>query len=253
MNESSFEKNLTNSTNEKILFCRKCGSKLSENNSKCHVCGTVVAYHEENLTDTNNTAKETTLEITENRETSPKKNRTKIAIISVLSVIFIALISFAGVYWGKTLSMKQDINTINGCPEFYNIEFGMTATKASQQIELKHTAREGINDLGIVEIDDYWKNSEIYIDHKEVFYLFGKKTSFVFIGFDGKNLNRVLFAFSQNDYKLTEIVSLYKKIYGSPTEADTENFSWCGPKTTINIFENGNDIIVFYSITPNSQ
>lgn len=261
MSELLPNENLVEDNCDKVLFCRKCGHKLTENSTQCSACGTIIEYGSE--TDCGDagemTVDENIQECTE-KETSKKKPKRlgKIILFSALSLILVAAVTLGGLFLWKTRVIKQDINTINGCPEFYNIKFGMTANEASSLIKLKHKAINGIEGSTMFEVDDFMKSSHIIIDEEEVFYLFGRKTSDVYVGFDEKYIESVIFNFSQDDYKLKDIVSLYKKIYGEPTETGTIYSTWSGPKTTIDVFEYDSDdgekeIVVRYIITPNSQ
>lgn len=244
-----------------IIFCRKCGQKLIENSTQCSVCGTIIEYGSKTDSgDAGQTIVDENIQECNEKEPLEKKPKRlgKFLLFSALSLILIAAVTLSGLYLWKTRVIKQDINTINGCPEFYNIEFGMTANEASSLIELKHKAINGIEGSTMFEVDDFMKSSHIIIDEEEVFYLFGRKTSNVYVGFDEKYMDSVIFRFSQKDYKLKDIVSLYKKIYGEPTETGTVYSTWSGPKTTIDVFEYDLDdgekeIVIRYVITPNSQ
>lgn len=259
MSELLPNENFVNEECNKIYFCRKCGQKLAENSAECPACGTIVEYSSEaDCNDVEETANENNQECNQ-KELSKKKHKRlgKIILFSALSLVLVAAIALGGLYLWKTRVVKQDINTINGCPEFYNIEFGMTANEASSLIKLKHKAINGIEGSTMFEVDDFMKSSHIIID-EEVFCLFGRKTSNVYVGFDEKYIESVIFNFSQDDYKLKDIVSLYKKIYGEPNETGTIYSTWSGPKTTIDVFEYESDdgekeIVVRYVITPNSQ
>lgn len=59
-------------------------------------------------------------------------------MIASLSLVLLAGIVCAALFFMGPKVTPQDINTINGCPEFYNVEFGMTVDQASKVIEMKH-------------------------------------------------------------------------------------------------------------------
>ena len=90
-----------------------------------------------------------------------KKVLTIVAVI--LSVIILAV---AGFFISKLIVVPQDINTINGCPEFYDIEFGMTLSQASKNIKLEHKTIEGIEGNSLFEVDDFMKEDK---KHEKVF------------------------------------------------------------------------------------
>ena len=239
---------------EKVFFCRKCGNQLTDQMTVCEQCGTSVLneqIEQEELPFDND-------EYEESKKRLKKKKRKKVLTIVavILSVIILAV---AGFFISKLIVVPQDINTINGCPEFYDIEFGMTLSQASKNIKLEHKTIEGIEGNSLFEVDDFMKEDKILIDDEEVFYLYGKKTDSVYIGFDIDRVDSVIFNFSSDKYSLDNIVSLYKRIYGEPTSSGSIYATWSGPKTTIDVFEyiseddEEESIVVRYVITPNSQ
>ena len=246
---------------DKILFCRKCGHKLTENSESCSECGTPI----KSVIDVD--LDKTDAVMAENSQTSvekqPEKNKIKhigkTVLISLSSLILIAAIIVGGLFFWKTRVIKQDINLINGCPELFNIRFGMTADEASNLIKIKHETHPGIESPFTYANDDYSIDAYILFDPDDVFYLFGRKTSGVYVGFDINSVDRVLIGFSEDDYNLNDIVSLYKKIYDEPTESGNEYATWIGPKTTIDVYEHVPDdgskkeIVAYYSITANAQ
>lgn len=258
------------------MFCRKCGAVLQPDSCFCSKCGAEVVLVSDAVSETNNKIndaidsnedKQDNIIVDSDRNSvsneffSPKpskKKRLKLLLIISSVVVVVGVIVLSLLLLNNLRIVKQDINVINGCPEFYNIEFGMTADEASKKIELKHKAITGIDDNPMFEVSDFMKTSSIMIDEEEVFVLYGKKTQDVYIGFDEKIIDSVIFDFSAEDYDLKEIVSLYTKIYGDPSKKESNYATWSGIKTTIDIFEySSNDgemeIVVRYTITPNSQ
>ena len=238
-----------------ISFCRKCGNRLHVGAVACEQCGTTIlniSPESQEKTPLNN-------EEIEASKAKPKTSKRKKFLLIVTTTFLVAILVLASLFVSKSMVTPQDINTINGCPEFYNIEFGMSSTEASKNIELKHKIIEGIKENHVFEINDSTKNDGILIDEEEVFFLYGKETSYVHIGFDIDEIDSVIFEFSPEKYNLNNIISLYKRIYGNPTTLESTYATWSGPKTTIDIFEytseydNENSIVVRYVITPNSQ
>lgn len=134
----------------------------------------------------------------------------------------------------------------------------MTLSQASENIKLEHKTIEGIKGNLMFEVDDFMKEDKILIDDEAVFYLYGKKTDSVYVGFDVDRVDSVIFNFSSDKHSLDNIVSLYKRIYGEPTSSGSIYATWSGTKTTIDVFEyisedEEESIVVRYVITPNSQ
>lgn len=238
---------------EKVIYCRKCGIPLTNEMTVCEQCGTVLneqIEQQEEIPFNNDEYEES------KRRLRKKKIKKALTIVSI--IITSAVLVVAGFFISKLIVKPQDINTINGCPEFYNIEFGMTLNRASANIELKHKTIEGIEGNSMFEVDDFMKEDKILIDDEEVFYLYGKKADWVYVGFDIDRVDSVIFDFSLDGYSLNDIVSLYKRIYGEPTSSGSFSSTWIGPKTTIDVFEyayeDGEEsIVVRYGITSNSQ
>ena len=256
MNEVNSLPELVLENGEIAIFCRKCGNKLIADINVCNKCGTEVIKQE---SDTQEGEIPFNNEEYEASKSSLKKKKLKKLLIILGTILFVAILTVAGVFFSKFIVKPQDINTINGCPEFYNVEFRMTVDEASSLIKLEHNAIEGLDESTVdyFDMDESTKDSFIYLDEEVIFYLFGRKTTGVFVGFDKKYLDCVIFNFSLDDYKLTDIVALYEKIYGEPTETGATFATWVGPKTTIDVFKYVSDgekeIVVRYDMTLNGQ
>ena len=259
-NMSEYEQNdvLRTEIEEKAMFCRKCGQKLSpENNSQCAFCGTVVEYY----TEVDTPAPKADMEEPAQPETKPKKKSVKkIILIASLSLVLLAGIVCAALFFMGPKATPQDINTINGCPEFYNVEFGMTVGQASELIEMKHDPIKGVEGSSYFEVDDFMKNSHIIFDEGEVFNLYGIETASVYVSFDEKYVDGVMFTFDKKAVSYDKIVDLYIEIYGSATTVSSFSATWIGSKTTIDVYDyeiisddGEKTIVVRYSITENSQ
>lgn len=259
-NMSEYEQNdaLRTETEEIAMFCRKCGQKLSpENNSQCAFCGTVVEYNSE----VDTAAPEADKEEPAQPETKPKKKSAKIIVLTAsLSLVLVAGSVCAALFFMGPKVIPQDINTINGCPEFYNVEFGMTVGQASKVIEMKHDPIKGMEGSSYFEVDDFMKNSHIIFDEGEVFKLYGIEAASVYVSFDEKYVDAVMFTFDKKEVSYNKIADLYVKIYGSATTETSSTATWVGPKTTIDVYDyeifsddGEKTIIVRYTITENSQ
>lgn len=245
-------------TEEKAMFCRKCGQKLSpENNSQCTFCGTVVEYNSE----VDISAPETDEEEPAQQEAKPKKKSVKkIILIASLSLVLLAGIVCAALFFMGPKVTPQDINTINGCLEFYNVEFGMTVDQASKVIEMKHKPIKGMESSSYFEVDDFMKSSHIIFDEGEVFSLYGIEAASVYVAFDEKYVDAVMFTFDKEEVSYKKIADLYVKIYGAATTETSSTATWVGPKTTIDVYDyeifsddGEKTIVVRYTITENSQ
>lgn len=154
----------------------------------------------------------------------------------------------------------QEINSINGCPEFFNIEFGMTSDEASRLIELKHKT---INNMGasvVFEGNELMVDSSIIFEEGEVFKLYGIKATDVYVSFSGDYVDSVEFVFDKEKVSFEEIAELYSKIYGAATLEQSTRARWSGSKTTIHVYEyeliskeQKQVVIVRYAMTDNSQ
>lgn len=232
------------------MYCRKCGDLIVENSNVCNKCGTVVLKEQKEKFFDN--------EISRSKEIKLNKNKRKRIIIILAVILLMIFLTTLGFVVCKLRINPQEINTINGCPEFYNLEFGMTAKEASSRIKLEHNTFEGLSENDFFEVEDYMKESQIFLKEGQIFKLYGKKAQDVIIGFDKKSLDFVAIKFSKKSFSLNEIIDLYKKIYGAPTDYNSISASWIGTKTTITVFElitdDGEDtIVVRYTMTPNSQ
>ena len=257
---SEYEQNdvLNTETEEKAMFCRKCGQKLSpENNSQCTFCGTMVEYNSEVDTLAPEAGKE---EPTQQEAKPKKKSVKKIILIASLSLVLLAGIVCVALFFMGPKVTPQDINTINGCPEFYNVEFGMTVDQASKVIEMKHKPIKGIESSPYFEVDDFMKSSHIIFDEGEVFSLYGIEAASVYVAFDEKYVDAVMFTFDKEEVSYKKIADLYVKIYGPATTETSSTATWVGPKTTIDVYDyeifsddGEKTIVVRYTITENSQ
>ena len=263
--------------NEQILFCRICGRKLLSDSAFCDGCGAKVVAIEAPEPPVTDDVPETVAipssfavvptiddpaaepQDTEvvpadmTSEAKPKKKIWKI-IAPILAVAILACAAFFIVPKFIPVAVEeQDINSINGCPEFYNIQFGMTAQQASALVEIEHKAITGYeNSFGSVD-------SSLYLQEGTEYDVYGLPTSHVLCYFDGLKLETILFVFPKKDVSLSKVVDLYTKIYGEPTTRNTLSATWSGALTTIDVFDalltDGEDeeIIVRYRETPNKQ
>ena len=85
---------------ERGRFCTTCGAALQEENRFCGRCGAVV--------------------------TAPAKKRRRwpLIVFPIVGVALVAALVLAAVLSSGIL-LRRDVCELNGCPEFYEVEFGM--------------------------------------------------------------------------------------------------------------------------------
>lgn len=245
-----------------IVFCRRCGEEIDENSKICQHCGCdVISLEKEELYTEIDSIKENTLD---NETQAIKKKSFKKIIIRILFIIALCAIVFAAIQFWPPKIVSQDINAIKGCPEFYGIKFGMDVNEAGENIALKHRCIEGMEESTLFEVSDFNKSSHIIIEDGEVFTLYKKKANDVYVSFNEKYVDGVMIFFSKDKYSLNSIVSLYEKIYGTPSDKSTLGATWKGKYTTVDVIdwtqvpdaednEEDSKIVVRYLITENSQ
>lgn len=259
--------------NEQKLFCRKCGTPILHDSLFCHNCGAQVLSfhtpsaeapeHEETqvlspeyvsinaentygATSSSNQGSESN-----NIKKAKKPERASKIVLSLLLVVLFACIAFFVFLKRPVNILPQDINTITGCPEFYNIQFGMGARQAAAQIDLETYVTVGhMNDSDPENSQD----STLFLEEDATFELYGIPAD-VFCYFDINKLESVLFLFSKDKTSLEEMTDLYTQIYGPSTRTNLFSSVWEGENTTIHILdaqENGfeNDGILVYYMSP---
>ena len=145
------------------MFCRKCGEELRPNIRFCHKCGTKVISSLENSgvqtpvdTQVNIIPPDKDISTTSENKTSKNTKKKKyqriliisaiIAFISIFVLLFFLFIK--PLIWPADVDSKaeiitQDINQINGAPEFFGLEFGMSLEEASRLITTEHQTFKG--------------------------------------------------------------------------------------------------------------
>ena len=250
-----------NSENNAKLFCRKCGAELTLDSCFCSKCGTAVINPQPDnnqpiIGESAHINSETNEALNSEPIAIQKKGRKKNfkiwALIGTVAVV-VGLSVFVVLSLIAPKVEKHDIDSINGCPEFYGVEFGMSADQASALIEVEHKAITGY------ESSFGSRDSSIYIEGKLDYELYGIPVKDVYCGFDVLKMDSVLLVFSKKDTTLSDVIDLYLEIYGPAKRTSQTMTTWIGTKTTIDVYdsvllENDDDeIIVRYTITPNSQ
>lgn len=136
----------------------------------------------------------------------------------------------------------------------------MTVDEASKVIEMKHKPIKGMESSSCFEVDDFMKSSHIIFDEGEAFSLYSIEAASVYVAFDEKYVDAVMFTFDKEEVSYKKIADLYVKIYETATTETSSTATWVGPKTTIDVYDyeifsdDGEEtIVVRYAITENSQ
>ncbi len=197
----------------KTDFCTKCGSALPEGSRFCGNCGASV------------------METEGERPVKKAGKHWKWILNSGLGVILLVAVSLvvANVFGG------QDINTIQGCPEFYDVKFGMSMDEVDARIEVEHTHGMDGNLVlaGIIGESD----PSISVESGTAYRLYGRPVERVKCRFEGEKLSEVTISLSEEDVSYEEMAEQYQKQYGSPNKGGiTESESvWRGAQTEIEI------------------
>ena len=145
----------------------------------------------------------------------------------VLCIVFgfvLALISLL-LLWQSHRITKQDINSINGCPELFDITFDMPLETVSEKIKIEHTTKNGS-----MTADG---DPVITKDLDAQFQLYNLPVEHFVCDFDRGYLTNVLFGFSKEKVTYEQLTELYEKIYGASTETSMQHTIWKGAKTTV--------------------
>ena len=167
-------------------FCTKCGNALPEGSSFCSNCGAAVEPERE-------------------KPVQKWKKRRKWILILVLGVIFLVAASLvvANLFGG------QDIDTVRGCPEFYDVTFGMSMDEVDARIEVEHTyGVDGNLVLAGITGESY---PSISIGSGTAYRLYGRPVERVNCRFKGEELSEVRISLSEDDASYEEMVEQYQK------------------------------------------
>lgn len=181
------------------------------------------------------------------------KKKWKCIFFSVLGVVVLATVVLAGIHFWPEPIVPQNINSINGCPEFYDVKFDMNVGTVSSLIKVKHKTITGFESVFGNQ------DSMIYLEDETKYELYGIPVENVCCGFDILKMETVIITFSKEDASFEEVVELYKKIYGDPTTEKNGFITWEGAKTTIDVYDpaalddDDDNIVVRYVISPNSR
>lgn len=181
----------------------------------------------------------------EEPSTKPSRKKWKPILFSAIGVVLVAVVALLIIHFLPEKVDQQDINTIYGCPELYDVEFGTDIDAVDSLLEIEHNTIMP-NPLG----DD---EPMITLKVDTEFELYGLPMQDFLCSFDDDKLEMVLFFFEKENVTYEQITKLYTKIYGQATSSDTAKTVWSGAKTTITIFNDSEDdvYVVRYAETPN--
>lgn len=239
------------------MFCKNCNKEISIDSLYCSFCGEkIIAIENKLLANAENEISVECDAIEENENTifekvqnekSPKK---KYILFLLLSVFVVIAIVFIGLYFWSNRIIKQDINVINGCPEVYNLEFGMSVNEVSNLLEFEHTKYFAGQDKEswLDTTDDSMIMASGDIDYD----IYGIPIQSVLFDFNRYDFDGVMLFISKDDIEINELVKLYTQIYGQPTVRNDLDCVWEGPNVQIAVFNaktQGSDddtLVVYY-------
>lgn len=175
----------------------------------------------------------------------PSRKKWKTILFSAIGVVLATVVALLIIYFLPEKVDQQDINAIYGCPELYDVEFGMDVDEVDSLIEIEHNTIMP-NPLG----DD---EPMIALNLDTEFNLYSLPMQDFLCSFDDNKLEMVLFLFEKENVTYEQITKLYARIYGKATSSDTSKTVWSGTRTTISIFNDNEDdvYVVRYAETPN--
>lgn len=242
----------------RVNFCRNCGGRLTDDSRFCGQCGTEVIVQTASYESWGDPSLFSD-GMTDGRAVQKPRREWPTAVLVLLGIILLSAAVIAAVRFWPTSAGKEDINALRGCPEFYNLEWGMTVDQAGEKVELKHKIYKDI-DWGSLNTDNVLQDSALIIDDGQEFYLYGSKTKDVLVAFDGEYLKGVYFILDEENASLEAFIKLYTERFGPATTEKEEGASWEGAKTTIFIYDRGvatdgaeKALVVCYFVTENSQ
>ena len=128
---------------------------------------------------------------------------------------------------------QRDLSTIDGCPEYYELTWGMTTAEVTAAIQVENEYNEDMSQV----ISTY------------PFSLYGEDTKSVYCCIISDNLVKVELNFPIDATTKDDLADLITAIYGAPTA----EYAWVGEKTTITIESTDMNVSVIYTRTANSQ
>lgn len=245
-------------------FCRKCGSPLIDGSLYCSNCGAEIVSGE--FVDPQDAVGSSPLSptssgtepayITDDLSERPRqaalthspKGKVKLVLFTCLGIALLAAIAFGITRFIPVKIERQPIDGINGCPEFFDVEFGMTVEQVYERIDLASKAV-------FKSESGFDGQAYIFVTEDANYSLYGLPVQNVYCGFDGSKLDCVIMTFSKDKTETGDVLSLYEKIYGQTSSTG----SWIGSKTLIKvtddkeILDTDQEINAFYMPSPNSR
>lgn len=228
-------------------FCRICGQRLLPGALFCPECGTKIVFMRpletpcpESETQEGvchnaipeKVVQQPGIELISAEEQLPaKKGKRKLwkIIVPILSIAVLAILAILAIFiFLKGFVFSRDINRINGCPELYNVQFGMTPQEVSKQIRIDHEVQSFVeSQTGYSE--------RISMKHDETFKVYGYSVSQVLCFFSESQMDTVMFGFEKENATFEDIAALYTRIYGAPTKKNEAYITWSGKNMSIDV------------------
>ena len=195
---------------EKIYFCTKCGNALPEGNQFCGCCGAAVAVK--------------------------KRRRWPFIVFPIVGVMLVVTLILA-IVMGSGIFLRRDIFELNGCPEFYEVEFGMGLDEVAELIPGEERVLQNGEET-ILAIGEGYSAS----DYK----WYGLPTRDVACWFhEMAGLNTVMIHFPE-EISLDKVNGLLHKIYGEAGYSEEGYYLWYGSRTKVIVTSNEDGVILWY-------
>ena len=241
----------TNDQPDTRLYCPFCGAKIYSDHKYCGKCGSSLSNDHPSDTN-NNTLYNDILETrsrTNNNSISKSldaegKKSIRLWLIWMPIILFVICLLSYGIL--KEIDKQhpilhfhsikeEDIDTIKGVPDFYNLEWGMSPNEVQTIIPLEAEL--------ITETDDNgYETKTIGKGYGKLPKVLGMQTVGFWCIFYQDKLTQVQIAYSLDDYSKDRIIAAYKKRYGE----DNDTQSWNGKYTELYFKEENGNLYAIY-------
>lgn len=139
-------------------------------------------------------------------------------ILIAISILTVILLAARNHHTKSTQPTAKDINTINGCPEFYELHWGTSFEDVDLIVESPHTT-DTFGEEDIIRTVTPCKFN-------------AQEEAIVYCGFNHAQLTEVVFVFSAKQVTLDELRDMITKLYGPASDG---NDIWEGQTTIITV------------------
>ena len=177
-----------------------------------------------------------------------QNNKKRYIILSVIGVVALALLIWCMSHVIGSRPKKVDMQSADGCYEFYKVKWGMSLEDLDKTVKIKH-AMSSDNDPTDGKLEDD------FFSVLEPFNLYGHQADSVYCTFKGSKLNSVKMIFSKSNVSMEQLHDLMVRIYGPTLEQNT----WIGDYTKIRLIDiqekdqSEKNIMLWYSEEDGSQ